>query len=66
LSSNATGWGLNHSLRSFAVSINIKNQHIDNGEEWKVIEVGHHERVGAIIEMEQINGWKFHSYHPAG
>jgi hypothetical protein len=35
-------------------------------KEWKCIQVGHHKRIGGIIEEYQKGGWILHTYQAQG
>ena len=35
-------------------------------KEWKCIQVGHHKRIGGVIEEYQNKGWCLHTYQAQG
>jgi hypothetical protein len=43
---------------------------IDTGgellKEWICVQVGHHKRIGEVIEEYQLEGWSLHSYQAQG
>jgi len=35
-------------------------------KEWKCVQVGHHNRIGQVIEKLEGEGWRLHTYQATG